>query len=139
MYCLVYVSSATHLMGDDELVEILEASRTRNHDAGITGMLLYKDGSFMQLLEGAKADVLGTYERIGRDRRHKGLIVVRQYETDARGFPDWSMGFRSVNAGDLRSLPGFADIGSRSFTSPAFTDRPDNVLRMLRTFYVGSS
>ncbi|HSM42684.1 MAG TPA: BLUF domain-containing protein, partial [Afifellaceae bacterium] len=62
MYCLVYVSAAHHLMGDDELTEILETSRARNAAAGITGMLLYKDGSFMQLLEGAKTNVLGTYE-----------------------------------------------------------------------------
>ena len=135
MHYLLYVSAASHPMGEDELMAILKASRARNIADGLTGMLLYKDGSFMQLLEGALDNIQQTYARIGRDTRHNGLIMLRQDQNKARNFPDWSMGFRSVNAAELESMPGFARLGSQSFTSPEFTTKPHIALRLLKTFH----
>jgi len=51
---LVYVSSATELFSDTQLENLLLRSRQNNSTLGITGMLLYKDGNFMQCLEGPK-------------------------------------------------------------------------------------
>lgn len=135
MHFLIYVSAARHLMSDDELSAVLDTSRRHNASDGITGMLLYKDGSFMQLLEGEKTIVEATYNRISRDSRHHGLITLRQSDTEERSFADWSMAFRSVNASDLESVPGFTDLGDETFTSPAFTDHANRALTALRTFH----
>jgi Sensors of blue-light using FAD len=122
-------------MSDEELLQILTESCKRNVEVGITGMLLYKDGSFMQLLEGTKQNVLGAYHRICRDPRHTGLIIMRQAESDGRSFPDWSMGFRSVRAADLDRVPGFSKLGSQTFASPAVVAKPHVAIRALKSFH----
>ncbi len=135
MHYLIYVSAATELMSDAELAQILEVSRRRNVEDGITGMLLYKDGSFMQLLEGPRDKVTATFERIGRDPRHHGLIILREADADARCFPDWSMGFRSIKAAELAAVPGYIALGNETFASPAFTENPHIALKVLLSFY----
>ena len=63
---VAYVSSATHLMTEDELAAILDVSRERNARDGITGLLLYSDGDFIQVLEGPEAPVRAAGERAQR-------------------------------------------------------------------------
>lgn len=72
-------------------------------------MLLYHEGSFLQVLEGAAENVEMLFERIGRDPRHRRVMVLLRRSIDARQFQDWSMGFvdvKSVAAG----LPGYSDF-----------------------------
>lgn len=75
---LVYVSSATTLFSQAELIALLESSRQKNAMAGLSGILLYHDGNFMQLLEGAESSVQSTYESIARDPRHQGCLILLQ-------------------------------------------------------------
>jgi hypothetical protein len=134
MHYLVYVSTARHLMNEAELMAILETSRTRNTANHITGMLLYKDGSFMQVLEGKESAVEQTYARIEKDPRHSGIILLRKGKTERRSFPGWSMGFRSVNADELGKIPGFTQIKSGRFTDPAIIENPHIAMTALKTF-----
>jgi len=103
MYFLIYVSSATHEMNHEELAEILDTARKENAKSSITGMLLYKEGNFMQMLEGKKERVLKLYEKIKNDPRHKDVITVIEREEPIRSFPDWTMGFQDMQKieGDL--------------------------------------
>jgi hypothetical protein len=132
---VVYVSSASSLMSEGELMSLLEVSRARNAADGLTGMLLYKGGNFMQLLEGEDQPLENTCARIRRDPRHQGLIFLLDEEIAERSFVDWAMGFRSVVPEDLERVPGFARLGDQTFTSPAFVSRPDRAVRLLKTFY----
>src|ERR1700683_2215540 len=93
MFLAIYVSTANKLFSDQELAELLEQSRKANRDKGITGLLLYKDGCFMQFLEGAREDVLFLLNKIKVDPRHHGVIVVLQDEHGVREFSDWAMAF----------------------------------------------
>ncbi|MEL6406516.1 MAG: BLUF domain-containing protein, partial [Chloroflexota bacterium] len=52
---IVYVSYASHTMSESELVEILDTARENNQRLNVTGMLLYRDGFFIQALEGEQA------------------------------------------------------------------------------------
>ena len=61
MFRLIYVSTARELMDKDALLGILAKAREKNARLGITGMLLYKDGNFLQLLEGEETIVRGIY------------------------------------------------------------------------------
>ncbi len=63
MFSLTYVSSAVRPFAEDELADLLAVSRQNNARLGITGMLLYKDGNFMQVLEGEEAEVRTLYEK----------------------------------------------------------------------------
>jgi hypothetical protein len=113
MLQLVYVSSATHLFSKTELLELLTKSRIKNSTRGITGMLLYKDGNFMQMLEGEENAVRQLFETICNDPRHHDSIVLIEQPTETAYFPDWSMGFRDLSDKSLESLPGFSQIINR--------------------------
>jgi hypothetical protein len=135
MRFVVYVSAATRLMSDGELMSLLEVSRDRNGADGLTGMLLYKDGSFMQALEGEEGPLERTCGRILRDPRHSGLVFLRRGEIAARSFAGWAMGFRSVAAGELEAVPGFARLGDETFASPRIVAKPHLAVRLLKTFH----
>ena len=92
--CLVYLSTARALFSDSELMELLKISQVRNAPAGITGLLLYSNGNFIQLLEGDGEAVQTLYARITRDPRHHNCIQLFDRAAETRLFPDWSMGFR---------------------------------------------
>ena len=70
MYQLVYVSTATEPFSSEELTRLLETSRKNNTADGVTGMLLYHDGNFFQVLEGDRDAVIGVFRRVERDPRH---------------------------------------------------------------------
>ncbi|HEX4327223.1 MAG TPA: BLUF domain-containing protein [Burkholderiales bacterium] len=104
LYELVYNSAATddHL-GDDGLLRILDQSRRKNRTLGITGLLLFHRGEFVQLLEGEREAVRELYYSvIAVDERHRGPLVCWESGLDKRGFADWWMGF--ARAPELRAL-----------------------------------
>jgi hypothetical protein len=111
---LVYVSSAVAELSDEQLAEILEVARRNNAASGITGMLIYAGGNFLQVLEGRKAEVLETIARIERDPRHKGLIHLLKADTAERYFPEWSMGFKSIDPREMAEIPGYRDLRNLS-------------------------
>jgi len=84
-------------MDTGELENILEVSRRNNSEKGITGMLIYADGSIIQLLEGKKEVIMSTYRKILHDPRHSGIIKLKEGELTERNFSQWSMGFESVS------------------------------------------
>ena len=94
MLRLIYSSRAVREMSESDLEQILAVSRTRNTQAGVTGLLLYRDGIFLQCLEGDELVVRQTYARIQRDPRHNRLLHLIEERTDQRSFPDWAMEFR---------------------------------------------
>lgn len=94
---ILYVSGATPPLSDADIESILEASRRNNERAGITGMLLWADGPFLQILEG-EAEVLDlTLTRIRHDPRHRNIMVLVEQEASQRSFPNWSMGFKHLD------------------------------------------
>jgi hypothetical protein len=96
---LVYVSTAVRLLEETEIVHLLVRARRRNRDAGVTGVLLYADGNFMQLLEGPAPAVEFVYGIIDQDPLHRGLIELRRERVASRAFARWSMGFRACRGG----------------------------------------
>jgi hypothetical protein len=133
MYSIVYVSTASKLYGEAELEEILRVSRSWNHSVGITGLLLYKEGYFMQFLEGEKADVLELLAMIKSDPRHHSMIVINQQDAAEREFGLWSMGFKRL----LPSNPppqGFTDLWELPFSSEEFLADPTRTLQFLLGF-----
>jgi hypothetical protein len=93
MSSLTYVSSATVPLSAEELRALLAKSRSNNERDGITGMLLYKDGNFMQVLEGPREVVMSVQKRIYGDPCHHGLLVLLQRDVKERSFGSWSIAF----------------------------------------------
>jgi hypothetical protein len=109
MITITYLSTATVPFSPTDLNELLASSRLRNHRDGLTGAMFYAGGHFIQTLEGDEGAVEATYERIGRDPRHRNVYLVLREEIETRAFPDWSMGFETLDADQASNLPGFND------------------------------
>ncbi|WCT13206.1 BLUF domain-containing protein [Mucilaginibacter jinjuensis] len=110
MKYLIYMSSATQLMSNDELLELLKVSRENNTKKNLTGMLLYGEGAFVQVLEGEDETVDSTYDIIKADPRHKSIIQIISGKLEKRNFPEWSMGFKAVDRKIAEEFTGFIDI-----------------------------
>ena len=129
---LVYVSAATVPFTDAALAQLLNISRKNNVAAGITGMLVYRDGDFLQILEGGEAAVRETYQRISRDSRHARILALDESDIDTREFGDWSMGFRRVSREEMPA--GFVDFFDRKFDPSSLVTRGSEALTFLRSF-----
>lgn len=134
LYSLVYVSSAVTLFSSAELVALLEQSRANNIRLGVSGLLLYKDGNAMQLLEGERETVLALYDRIARDPRHRGLLRLLEGPTETRQFAEWSMAFHDLSAPEARAIPGYSEFLSTPLTGAEFSANPTRCQRLLTTF-----
>lgn len=93
---LVYYSRNTVPGGDRAMLinmrEILSVSQRNNSRDGITGFLIFDKTWFIQILEGERAKVLETYNRIARDTRHSAATIMNERDTPTRLFPNWTMG-----------------------------------------------
>ena len=115
-------------------MQLLEKSRKNNSALDITGMLLYKDGNFMQFLEGPKEAVLALAARIKLDPRHRGVIVLLQEEHTGREFDQWAMGFKKVGSKAFLDIPGYSDFLDLPLTSEQFLLHPSKSLKLLFNF-----
>jgi hypothetical protein len=103
-YHVLYRSRATPAPTETDLQTLLEQSRTYNAQQQITGLLLYSDGQFVQLVEGPKAVVQSLYARIRADPRHTQVVTLSDGPAPQRWFADWHMAFRHVEAPDLHHV-----------------------------------
>jgi len=134
---LIYVSSATQPFPQVDLLALLELSRRKNTPEGITGLLLYRDGNFMQVLEGEEQAVVATHARILRDTRHDGFITLLKESIEQRTFGDWSMGFRDLNSTEVRSTPGYNEFLNEDWKGRPMREAPHRALTLLRVFRQG--
>jgi hypothetical protein len=130
---IVYISSATRPMGEADLQALLRKARENNTRLGVTGMLLYIGGGFMQLLEGPHNALRLLLERIRQDRRHANLIVILERQVSNRSFPDWSMGYRRLDE-KAPELEGFLDLPHDPRTFFGSKERLGLALQLLRGF-----
>jgi hypothetical protein len=102
----------------------------------VTGLLLYREGSFYQVLEGSESDVMATFHDIEGDPRHKEVRVLFDGETESREFADWQMGFLNLDGIDMDTLTGFSDFMTRDAEPREFLEslsRGKRLALMFRT------
>ena len=134
LFHLIYVSTAVVPMTDHDLAQLLEQCRSRNEQNRITGMLLYKNGHFMQVLEGEEASVREIFRDIVKDKRHKSIDVLRAEFIQHRDFPDWTMGFANIDELDPSTIPGFTRFLELDFRSEYFSEDSVEAHAMLLAF-----
>ncbi|MCU0758618.1 MAG: BLUF domain-containing protein [Steroidobacteraceae bacterium] len=110
-----YVSRASTPLSPEQLLSLLVQSRRNNTAAGITGLLLYGNATFLQVLEGEAEVVDALVERIGRDPRHAGVQVIGRKVVPSRQYADWSMCFERVTPQALGEIDGLRDFGAVDF------------------------
>jgi len=108
---LMYASRATAATTDGDLAAILKASREHNPTEGITGLLFFTDGVFVQVLEGGRNAVNARYKRIVEDPRHRDVILLAYEEITERGFAGWTMGQVNLNRLNPALLLKYSETG----------------------------
>lgn len=110
---LIYASAATDEVDDQQLAALLSAARRTNAALGVTGMLLFADGTFFQVLEGEAQVVESLFARIGRDPRHAQSVLLICEPIEERQFADWTMGFSRISMRHLDDIVGLNDFFGR--------------------------
>ncbi len=135
LYELAYISSCVHAMEQKELNVLLETARNNNHNQGLTGMLLYADNTFLQVLEGEQRQVETLFEQIRSDPRHTHIMLIHQGPIAQRQFPDWKMGYRRLKSDDFERKVGFTDLlRNGSPAGEAFRQNPNTSHKLLLSF-----
>ena len=120
-------------MDDRELELLVAVSRVHNATVGITGMLLYLDGNFIQVLEGSHTEVVRLYDRIRSDPRHLGIMTLVQGNVSKRAFPDWSMGYQRLSRTSGQAAEAF-DLTRAGLAERLPPDIPPDVGRLISSF-----
>ncbi|OUJ71369.1 BLUF domain-containing protein [Hymenobacter crusticola] len=108
LHHIIYQSTAIRPMYDAELQGLLTQAQSFNGAHDITGVLLYHNNQFVQVLEGEEAVIAPLYERIRADLRHTSVVKLADSALTTRNFGEWSMAFRPVDDQAFRTLTGFA-------------------------------
>lgn len=127
MIRLTYASTAVHDFSPEDLLKLLKQCRTNNGANNITGILLYANGTFFQVLEGDEATVNSLYDVIAKDNRHKNCTIIEKQQITERAFPYWSMGFEKIDPKELSTMEGLNDFFEHDFTPSGFTSHKNVV------------
>ena len=107
---LVYISRASQeATRSDQVVQILETSRSNNSEAELSGLLAFDKYNFLQCLEGERDAVNALYNRLLHDDRHTDVVITQYQEIAKRDFGEWDMGFaNNIDLGerDLYQMTG---------------------------------
>jgi hypothetical protein len=143
LYHVIYFSKAIGIMEKEDLHLLLKQSREWNAGHQLTGMLVYirgnalsKDsGRFMQVLEGPQEEVEYMFNLIKQDARHHRVTLIKHEPLQKRNFPDWQMGFKSVDIADNHQvIDGYFELNDEFLGSAVFT-KSNLALNFLRSFY----
>jgi hypothetical protein len=134
---LAYCSRATFLLGKADIERLLLESRAFNAANHVTGVLVYKDLAFLQVIEGEEEVISSLYDRIRRDPRHTNVRTLFRRPLPSRHFANWTLAFSWIGdtsngadgIQDLRTSPDdWPVLLKRSFDSPLSH-------QLLRTFW----
>lgn len=98
---LLYASRLADTESATATESILAQSRSHNPASGITGILCYGGGIFLQALEGGRQQVSALYGHIQKDVRHTDVVLLHYEEIMERRFGGWTMG--QVNVAKLNT------------------------------------
>jgi hypothetical protein len=134
IYGLVYMSKPSVRFAQSDLVNLLNQSRRDNLQLNVTGLLLYADRNFMQLLEGSRENVEKLMGRIKIDPRHHDVHVLEEGPVPNRYFAQWSMAFLDFASPQVRMLPGYSTFLESPFRDQDMAEMSMRNVRLLHYF-----
>lgn len=134
IYQLVYVSTATNPLELNDIHAIERVAIINNEKAGLTGVLTYCDGKFMQFLEGQISDVEQIFAAIKKDPRHHSIDVLRLDFIPERQFTDWHMKYTDVSEIHEKHGPVYYKIFNTQVDTLSVSLKAEESIAMLVAF-----
>ncbi|WP_052733003.1 BLUF domain-containing protein [Hymenobacter terrenus] len=134
MHQLIYMSQATQPFSDDDLVALLRQSRQWNEEQNITGVLLYGNKQFVQVLEADVPALCDLYGKLLRDPRHQTVTRLAYGPIAVRRFAQWSMGFHTASATQLAEIQGYANPRQLKLRDPSQSPADGPLFQMIERF-----
>jgi hypothetical protein len=110
VHCVYCSASTQKALSSTELEFLLSECRRSNSKADVTGILLYQNGSFFQVLEGEGEKVEALFNKISSDKRHHQTKKIIAEPIVTRSFAEWTMGFPKITSKELATIPGLNDF-----------------------------
>lgn len=107
---IMYISTARRLLDSTAVSTLVKHARTNNKKTNITGLLIYVDGSFLQLLEGEQKVINLLFDDIEQDSRHYHVRLLISGPIKERYFAQWSMAYRLATLRDVTETDGCEDF-----------------------------
>jgi len=131
MIRVTYLSQVSEPLSADGLLGLLSQCHRNNTAQGLTGMLLFGNGTFLQSIEGEAAVVDPLIELISKDSRHRDVKILRRDEISERQYSEWSMGFERVTESTLAAIPSLRNFGLPNFNADYLSKHDDVVDTLL--------
>lgn len=138
MLRVTYLSRESDPFTAQALVDLLEHCKRNNPTLGVTGMLMYANGTFLQTLEGETDTVEALLGRIERDSRHRDFRVIKREAVQGRLYENWSMGFERLTQATLQDVPALKAFQLEDFNPEHLSAHPavvENLLERHRSLH----
>lgn len=114
---LVYISVRQPQCTEEEITKILQSCQKNNAQLDVTGVLLFSKTQFVQYLEGEYKTIIGLYDKIKVDSRHKNAVLISSSQITERVFPSWQMGEKRFDEKTIDVISGVSASEKAIFTS----------------------
>ncbi len=134
---LVYVSTRKPNCTAEEIDKILDACKKNNPLLKITGVLLFSETKFIQLVEGEAKVIMALYDKIKKDNRHSNTVMISYNPIAEKSFPSWHMARRNFANTDLEFQTDITPEDKRTFNSilNGREEAGQKVLNLLKKFF----
>ena len=117
MLRVTYLSAESYKLSSEDLLTILEKCNENNPLLGLTGMLIYGNGMFIQSIEGEEEIVKNTISKISSDARHKDFKILSEEITEQRLYDEFNMGFERLTEHSLSNITSLKSLSLKQLNS----------------------
>ncbi|MGI4751236.1 MAG: BLUF domain-containing protein [Janthinobacterium lividum] len=134
MKYIIYISTASIYFDTSSLEKMLLQYRKNNEATQVTGMMLFSEGIFLQVLEGKQEDVDKLIKKILKDKRHHSIIQLGSALIEERIFKTWSMGFQQISKEEFKQATKFINLDVPETISAPTQDNRHPAVAILQDF-----
>jgi hypothetical protein len=117
MLRVTYISAESYKLSSEDLLAILGKCNENNPRRGLTGMLIYGNGTFIQSVEGDEKIVKNTISKISSDTRHKDFKVLSEEITEQRLYDEFNMGFERLTEDSISNITSLKALSLKQLNS----------------------
>ena len=126
LHQIIYTSQASEQFNKRNLLDLLHTSRGYNTIDNISGLLMHRNGYFLQIIEGEQDVIKDLFQRLNNDTRHINIKLILDRSVESRLFSNWAMACADFDEPELSMLPGLrTDLSNPEVIEELITHLPE--------------